>query len=263
MVRMLLALSLVVLFATAGYGVPALPGCGGGQPCAACHTMTPQEATRLLKKSGGTVLSVKQAPAPGLFELLVEKGGERGLIYMDYGKKYLFQGVILSMSDWKPVAAHGSEAVQPHAVTHIDPAAIPIKNALVLGNPMAKKRLYVFTDPECPYCRRFHRELQKLEKSEPDLAVIILMFPLPIHPHAYDKARMIIANHSLALLDTAFAGRDIPLPKGDEGRQAVDEMIAFAQHHGITGTPTVVLPDGTVMVGGRDAASMQQILSRF
>lgn len=258
----LLAGLFLLIAAGSGYAMPGNQGCGG-QECSKCHTLTPQEATQLLKKAGGTVLSVKPAPAKGLFELFVEKDGQRGIIYMDYGKKHLIQGLVIDLATFKPVAAHGAETLESKPVTHIDPASIPVKNALVLGNPMAKKRLYVFTDPECPFCQKLHIELKKLEKLDPDVAIMILMYPLPMHAHAYDKARMIVATHSLALLDTAFAGKDIPLPKGNEGRQEVDEMIKFAHAKGITGTPTMVLPDGSVMVGGRDAATLKQMLSRF
>ncbi|HEY4745508.1 MAG TPA: DsbC family protein [Desulfuromonadaceae bacterium] len=231
--------------------------------CTSCHTLTIQEASQLLKKGGGTVKSVRQAPSRGMFELLVEKNDRQGIVYIDYGKKHLMQGLLLSLDTFEPVAAHGTPAMQPQKVATINPVSIPNQYAFTMGNPEGAKQLYVFTDPDCPYCRNLHAELKKLEKLAPQVTIRLMLLPLPIHQGAYDKARVIVGRHSRELLDMAFEGKALPQPSGDEGKAQIDAIMGFAYANGLSGTPTIVFPDGSVVVGIRDAAMLKGLLERM
>lgn len=234
-----------------------------GKDCSRCHQLSPEEATKILSKAGGAVTSVKFAPAPGMYELLVEKDGQEGLIYLDFTKKYLFQGMIISLERLEPIASHASNALVPNRIKRLDVSSIPVANTLTIGNPDGKKHLYVFTDPDCPYCRQLHGELVKLEKIAPDVAIHLLFFPLPMHPDSYDKSRAIIGGKSRELLELAFAGKDVPRPIGAWGKTQVDAIVAYAKGKGLNGTPTIVLPDGNVIVGGRDAEMLKRMLDQL
>lgn len=249
------AVSLVI--ATSTFAM-AKDGCGG--VCATCHSLTEKEATEILKKTGGTVTSVKQSPAKGLFELLVEREGQKGIILMDYGKRHLIQGMVVDIEKLQPVSAHDQKLTQPKQQTSVDVATIPVKNAFVMGNPKGSKKLYVFTDPDCPYCRKGHVELQKLAKIAPDVAINVMLFPLPMHPAAYDKCRTVLETMSHELLDKAFEGKEVPKPTKESSKIAIEEIIKFANANGISGTPTMIMPDGTIQVGMRDAETMKKML---
>ncbi|WP_240732217.1 DsbC family protein [Geobacter sp. FeAm09] len=198
-----------------------------------------------------------------MFELLVEKDGREGIVYLDYGKKFLIQGLVLGLDTFQPVASHGTPALQPQRIATINPVSLPDQYALNLGNPDGAKRLYVFTDPDCPYCRNLHDELKKLEKMAPQVSIRVMLFPLPTHQGAYDKARVILGRKSRELLDMAFEGKALPQPMGDEGKAPLDAVMGFAYAHGFTGTPTIVFPDGSVVVGVRDAATLKNLLERM
>lgn len=252
-----IAVAVTIVVASSSYAM-AKEGCGG--ECASCHTLAPKEATELLKKIGGTVTSVRPSPAKGLFELLVEKDGQKGVIFMDYGKKHLIQGVVFNMEKMEQVIAHKNELPQPKQITSVDVKTIPVASAVVIGNPKGSKKLYVFTDPDCPYCRKGHVELKKLAKIAPDVAIYVMLFPLPMHPASYDKSRTVLETMSHDLLDNAFEGKDLPKPTKDSSKKAIDEIIKFANANGISGTPTMVMPDGTIQVGMRDAETMKKML---
>ena len=136
----------------------------------------------------------------------------------------------------------------------------PVDSAVIMGNPKGSKKLYVFTDPDCPYCQKGHVELKKLAKIAPDVAIHIMLFPLPMHPAAYEKSRTILETKSHELLDKAFEGKEIPKPTKDSSKIAIDEIIKFANKNGISGTPTMVMPDSTIQVGMRDAETMKKML---
>lgn len=250
-----IALSLII--ASPSFAM-AKEGCGG--LCSACHTLTEKDASALLSKIGATAKSVKQSPSKGLFEVLAEKDGKQGIIFIDYGKKHLLQGMVVNLETLQPVSAHAQDLPQPKQVTSVDVSKIPADKAVILGNPKGAKKLFVFTDPDCPYCQKGHVELKKLVKIAPDVAIHIMLYPLPMHPGAYDKSRTIYETKSLELMDKAFEGKEIPKPAKESSKKDIDEIIAFANASGISGTPTMVMPDGKIEVGMRDAETMKKML---
>jgi thiol:disulfide interchange protein DsbC len=255
--ELIFTLALLLIVASPSFAM-AKEGCGGA--CNVCHKLSEKDANELLKKIGVTVKSVKEAPAKGLFELLVEKDSKQGILYMDYGKKHLMQGMMVSLETMQPVSAHAQDLPQPKQVTSVDVSKIPVDKAVVIGNPTGAKKIYVFTDPDCPYCKKAHLELKKLATIAPDVAIHIMLFPLPMHPAAFDKARTMFETKSLELMDKAFDGKDVPKPTRESSKAAIDEIIKFANANGISGTPTVVMPDGKIEVGMRDAETMKKIL---
>lgn len=250
-----LAVSLII--ASPSFAM-AKEACGGA--CNVCHKLSEKEAGDLLKKIGVTVKSIKEAPARGLFEILVEKDSKQGILFMDYGKKHLMQGMIVNLDTLQPVSSHSQEMQQSKQVTSVDVSKIPVDKAVIMGNPKGSKKLYVFTDPDCPYCRKGHLELKKLVAMAPDVAVYVMLYPLPMHPGAYDKSRTVLETKSLELMDKAFDGKDVPKPAKESSKADIDEIIKFANANGISGTPTMVMPDGRIEVGMRDAEALKKLL---
>ena len=255
--ELIFALSISVVVTSPSFAM-AKEGCGG--ECSSCHTLTEKDANTLLSKIGVSAKSVKQSPSRGLFEVLAEKDGKQGIIFIDYGKKHLMQGMVVSLETLQPVSAHALDVPQAKQVTSVDVTKIPVANAVIMGNPKGSKKLYVFTDPDCPYCKKGHLELKKLATIAPDVAIHVMLFPLAMHPAAYDKSRTVIETMSLELMDKAFEGKDVPKPTKDSSKKAIDEIIAFANANGISGTPTMVMPDGKIEVGMRDAETLKKML---
>lgn len=246
--------ALLLALAAPLFAMSAGAGCGGD--CASCHAITVEEAKGLLKNIG-TVDAVKPAAVRGLYEVTMERDGKKGVAYLDYGKKHIIAGQVYEIATLQ-------EAKAPAPVKQaerLDPATLKTEQSLILGNPKGKKKLFVFTDPECPFCAQMHVELKKLVALEPDLVVYIKMFPLVnMHKHAYDKARVILGEKSLKLLDKSFDGKPLPAPTARDSKVPVDETMAYAKSVGIDRTPTLVLSDGRILPGLKDAESMRQLL---
>jgi thiol:disulfide interchange protein DsbC len=260
--NLLFTLSISAVSVSSGYAAMdamTKEGCAS-HDCVSCHNLNEKDAGDLLKKIGVTVKSVKQSPSKGLYEVLVEKENKQGVIFIDYGKKHLMQGMIVNLESLQPVSAHAQDMPQQKQVTSVDVSKIPVDKAVTMGNPKGTKKLYVFTDPDCPYCRKGHEELKKLAKIAPDVAIHVMLFPLAMHPAAYDKCRTVFETKSSELLDKAFEGKEVPKPGKDSSKAAIDEIIKFATANGINGTPTLVLPDGKIEVGIRDAETMKKML---
>jgi thiol:disulfide interchange protein DsbC len=256
--KLFVVLAVSLLTTTSSFAMTGGNGCGG--ECATCHTLSETEASTLLSKIGAKVKAVKQSPSRGLFEVMAEKDGKQGVVLVDYGKKNLFQGVVISFDTLKPVSAFSQDIPQPKPLTSIDVSTIPVKNALIMGNPKGSKKMFVFSEPDCPYCRKGHEELKKLVALDPDLVIHILLFPLPMHPAAYDKSRALLEAKSSKLTDKAFAGEAIAKPTKKSSKKSLDDLIAFAKASGVSATPTVVMPDGKIVIGISDALALKKML---
>lgn len=241
----------VALFAVAAF-TPSLlfsfqgpPGCG--QDCSSCHSFTKEDAGKLLKLD---VTSVSKAPVSGLWEVIGSQNGRNVRVYVDYGKKYA-----VLINNFIPI----SSIRKPPAMKKVDVKSIPLSDSMVVGDPSAKNKIIVFSDPDCPFCRKLHPELKDIVKKRKDIAFYIKLFPLvKLHPQSYEKSKAIMCKKSNKVLDDAFEGKDIP--KADCDTKVPDENMKLAEKLGISGTPTIILPDGRVIPGYVDAPSILMLL---
>jgi len=229
-------------------------GCGAGD-CRDCHAMSKQEAQVLLKGMVENILEVKLSEVPGLWAVDVENKGQKYPVFIDFSKQYLIAGKILKFATREDIT------MQSYInLNRVDVSKIPLGDALLIGNPKAAKKVVVFDDPECTFCKKLHPEMKKVAAEHNDIAFLIKMFPLKnLHPQAYDKAKAIICANSLALLDDSLAGKEIPAPTC--ATDQVDVNIALAAELGIKSTPTMVFPDGRVFPGFRDAEAIVKLLT--
>jgi thiol:disulfide interchange protein DsbC len=226
--------------------------------CASCHSISKEEAGTIFKGLG-EVKSVKMSPVKGLYEVTVQQNNRQAVAYLDFGKKLLVPGPVFDIASKQPLTPPPVEL--PKILSKAEMDTIPLANSIVMGNPNGKKRIFVFTDPECPFCGRLHAELKKLIALEPDLTIYIKMYPLDMHPNAFGKARVLLSANSLELLDKAFAGEKLPEPGDKDPREPVDETIKLGKTLGIDGTPAIVLPDGRMISGTRDVKTLRGMLS--
>ncbi len=103
--------------------------------------------------------------------------------------------------------------------------------------------------------------MKKVLEKRKDIAFYIKLFPLvKLHPKAYEKSKAIVCEKSLALLEDNFAGKNLPEPKCNATE--VDDNIKLAENLGISGTPAVILPDGVVISGAKDADSLILLIDK-
>lgn len=248
---------LFVVFTTMMLVVPSAfamspDGCGAGT-CADCHSITRTETEALLGSLVDKVNSVEFAEVPGMWVAEVEKNQKKLPVYIDFSKQFVVSGNVIRLNDGENLTRQRS--VQMNS---IDVSKIPLADALLLGKPSAKTRVIVFTDPECPYCKKLHEELKDVVRRDPEVAFLIKLFPLKMHPNAYDIAKSIVCNNSMEYLELSFAGKPVPPPNCEI--PVIDETIALARELGIRSTPTLVMPDGRVIPGYRKAEAILTII---
>jgi thiol:disulfide interchange protein DsbC len=116
-----------------------------GQDCSKCHTLTPHEARDLLKSlyPDVKVIEVGTSPVKASWEILIEAGKRKGLVYIDFSKKHALLGSIISIKERKNLTQERFAELNK-----VDVSQIPLEDAVVMGDPKARIRVIVFTDPD-------------------------------------------------------------------------------------------------------------------
>ncbi len=101
--------------------------------------------------------------------------------------------------------------------------------------------------------------MKKVVKERDDIAFYLKMYPLTsIHPDAYEKAKTIVCEKSIKVLEDAYAKKPIPSPSCET--DAVDKNIELAQKLGIRGTPAIIFPNGKVRSGNTTAEELIKMI---
>jgi hypothetical protein len=116
-----------------------------GQDCAKCHTLGNDEAKDLLKGffPDIKIVDIRVSPSKAFWEVFSESGGRKGLIYVDFSKKYLMLGSMVSIKEKKNLTQERFTELNK-----IDVSQIPLEDALVMGDQKAKIRIIAFDDPD-------------------------------------------------------------------------------------------------------------------
>jgi thiol:disulfide interchange protein DsbC len=89
--------------------------------------------------------------------------------------------------------------------------------------------------------------MKKITDKRNDIAFFLKLYPLSFHKEAYWKAKSIICNKSVKLLEDCFEGKKIEKTECDTSE--LDDTIKLAETLGISGTPAIILPDGRLRIG--------------
>jgi thiol:disulfide interchange protein DsbC len=249
-------IALILLFSVI-YVSPVFAFGGCEENCQKCHSLSKQEVQQIFEKlqaPEAKVIDIKMSQLKGLWEVTLDNQGQTGIMYIGFSKKYIVGGPIFEIETASNKSQETLQKTNQEVQRYVDLSTVPLDNALLLGEKDARYKVVVFTDPECPYCGKLHSELKKVIAERKDIVFYLKFVALPMHPDARWKAESILCSKSLQLLEDNFDQKAIPKP-GCETR-AVDDNIALAKTLDITGTPTMILPDGMVVVGGRDAKTI-------
>jgi len=102
--------------------------------------------------------------------------------------------------------------------------------------------------------------MKKVVRERKDIAFYIKMAPLKMHPGAYEKAKTIVCEKNIRFLEDAFEKKSLPPAKCKTS--AVDENMKLSANLGIASLPSLILPDGRVVPGYRDANELKALIDK-
>ena len=181
------------------------------------------------------VISVSKTPYFGLYEVAFDNQ----IVYTDEKMTYLFSGNIIDLHTLKNL----TEA-RDKQLYSIKFDALPFDLAIRKVKGDGKRKLAVFTDPNCPYCKRLEKEMTGLTNAT------VYIFVFPILPGSEEKAKAIwcSADRLKAWEDHMVNGIE-PVSEKPCDTTVFTRISMLAKKLGISTTPTLVFEDGDIKPG--------------
>lgn len=180
---------------------------------------------------------VQRAPINGLWEIRI--GND--ILYTDAEGNYLMQGDIFDTRDKKNVTQ-----ARVDKLSAFDFPALPVRDAITIRQGTGARKVAVFVDPNCGFCKRFERDLAAMK----DVTIYNFVYPI-LGPDSETKSRDIwcAKDRAKAWRDWMIDGK-LP-PKADASCDvgAITRNVALGKKHRVNGTPATVLEDGNRLTG--------------
>ena len=192
---------------------------------------------------------IVKSPIPGLYEVRIGTD----IVYTDERGDFIVQGSII---DTKTRANLTDERIDK--LTAVAFSALPMKDALVIKQGSGARKMAVFVDPNCGYCKRFERDLSTVK----DVTIYTFLYPI-LGPDSNVKSRDIWCAKEPAkvwrawMLDGASPAKSM----GQCDTAALDRNVEFGRKHRVQGTPALFFEDGTRKPGALPAAEVEKLLT--
>jgi len=191
--------------------------------------------------------SVRKVPYGGLYE--VTAGGD--VLYTDANTSFLFMGSIVDLKTKENI----TEA-RMRQVNAIKFEQLPLDSAIKITRGNGSRKIAIFEDPHCGYCKRFERDLQGIS----DITVYVFLYPM-LSADSVEKSKAIWCSkdQGKAWLD-AMLKEQYPEAAGS-CTTPVDKNLALGQSKRITSTPTIIFENGERIPGAMPIAQFEKKLS--
>lgn len=191
---------------------------------------------------------VTKSPIPGLYEVRI--GNE--IFYTDEQGNHIIDGALI---DTRTRANITQERIDK--LTAIDFAKLPLKDAIVWKSGTGERKMAVFADPNCGYCKRFERDLSEVK----NVTVYTFLYPI-LGADSLEKSKNIwcAKDRTAAWRDWMLEGAAPAKAMGQCDTGALQRNAEFGRKYRINGTPGIVFEDGKRSPGAMSTAQIEQQL---
>ena len=192
---------------------------------------------------------VSKTPVPGLWEVRI--GNE--VLYSDEQGNHLIQGTLFDTRAKVNVTEQRLDKLNA-----IDFDQLKFKDAMVVKQGSGARKLVVFADPNCGYCKRFERDLLTVK----DVTIYTFLYPV-LGPDSNEKSRAVWCSKDAMKTWRAWMIDGVAPPKvtGTCDTGAIERNSAFGRKYRINGTPAILFEDGKRVPGAMPAAEVEKRLA--
>ena len=193
---------------------------------------------------------VTKSPMPGLYEVRIN-GFE--IFYTDADGNYLLQGNLIDVKARKNLTESRVEKLSEVAFDKL-----PLNDAFKLVRGNGKRKLAVFEDPNCGYCKHFERDMKNVD----NVTVYLFLYPV-LGPDSTAKSKNIWCTKDKAKTWNDWMTSEVKPPEAPANcdTAALERNVAFGRKYNITGTPTLIFADGSRAPGAIPAAQVEKHLA--
>ena len=192
---------------------------------------------------------IAPTPIPGITEVTMGPN----VAYVDSTGRYFFFGHLFDMQKQQDLTANLLAQANK-----IDFNALPLKDAIVSVHGKGTRKLAVFLDPDCPYCRALEPQLAKLD----DVTIYTFLYPLTgLHPGSMAASTAIWCSKDPGQAMYQYMEKGVqPAAPAAGCATPLNANLALGQKLHVAGTPTMIAQDGRVMVGSAATAAIDAFL---
>ena len=190
---------------------------------------------------------ISATPMQGLYEVRVGTD----VFYSDAKGNYLIQGELIDTQAHRNLTED-----RINKLTAVDFNSLNFKDAIKVVRGNGARKLAVFEDPNCGYCKRFERDLQNVD----NITVYLFLYPI-LSPDSAEKSRNIWCAKDRATTWHDFMLRDKTPNTASCDTSAIQRNLAFGKKYKITGTPTLIFTDGSRVPGAINAQDVEKRLA--
>jgi thiol:disulfide interchange protein DsbC len=192
---------------------------------------------------------INKTPIPGIYELRIGQD----IVYADEQGNHLIQGNLIDTRTRVDL----TEA-RVNKLSAIDFASLPLKDAIVIKQGNGTRRLAVFSDPNCGYCKRIERDLAKLQ----DVTIYTFLYPiLGADSTAKSKDIWCAQDGAKVWRTWMIDGGAPPKSMGKCDTEAIERNVTLGKKHRVQGTPALVFEDGTRVPGAIPLEQLEKTLA--
>lgn len=196
---------------------------------------------------GVKIEAVTKTPYLGLYEVRLD--GE--ILYTDEKINYIFSGNIIEAKTMQNITEK-----RLRELTSIKWENLPLEAAVKTVRGNGKRILAVFSDPNCPYCKRFEKDLARVN----DITVYTFLYPI-LSQDSHDKSKGVwcSADKSKAWNDLMLNGA-VPTAAGCD--TPIEKTLALGRKYRVSGTPTLVFANGERVPGAIPTEQIEKLLAQ-
>ena len=191
---------------------------------------------------------VQSTPMPGLYEVRIGTD----VFYTDAKGNYLIQGELIDTK-----ARRNLTEDRIAKLSAVDFSALPLADAFTVVHGTGARKLAVFEDPNCGYCKRFERDLQKVQ----DVTIYTFLYPI-LSPDSAEKSRNIWCAKDRVAAWQDHMLREKVTPPASCDTSTLQRNLAFGKKFKITGTPTLIFVDGSRVPGAINDTEVEKRLAQ-
>lgn len=191
---------------------------------------------------------VSKTPMQGLYEVRVNQSE---IFYTDEKGDFLIQGSLIDTQARVDLTEQRMEKLS--AIAFKD---LPLRDAFTIVRGDGKRKMAVFSDPNCGFCKRFERDLLKIN----NVTVHLFLYPI-LSADSTEKSRNVWCSKDKGKAYLDWMVRDVTPPAASCDAAAVARNVEFGKKVRITGTPTIIFADGSRVPGAIDTARIEKFLT--
>lgn len=194
------------------------------------------------------ITAVQPSPIAGLYQVIA---GDDQVVYTDSSGDHVVVGHMMDAQTHQDLSASALDAFYT-----IDFKSLPFDSAIKIVKGNGERKVALFEDPDCPYCR----QLEQSMASMTNLTVYLFLFPLDqVHPHATADSEAIWCSPDRASAWTHWMLNHTPPPKGGScANDPIQKIHALADSLHVHATPTIFLQNGKRIGGAIPAEQLER-----